>query len=461
MEALKLLLPSEDFELPYPVLYTTTKLGKKRLWACWLDKDDKPVFYSTDGEVGGKLKDASCRTFKGNTRRSAREQTEDWAQKKWIEKLDKGYQPDEHDVYGMKIYAKVIHQKEANGGMNRGVKMWGKTQITTTTTAGAKDLSQRHYPMLAKKYKDHKVVRGEEVYGLTPVGKKITFPCFVQTKVDGVRALPRIANGSVILESRNGKDYVHLNHIRNEILRWLKKKKCMDFVLDGEMYLHQLVRDGKELKGVERFQFLSQACKITRKEPHPEEGLVQFYIFDLWDPDKTFEERWRILEALFEDYDGHILQLVPTYKVEDHDQIEKHMQDFVGESTKREGYEYEGLMVRQSDAKYVARNNYHCSDLLKYKRFEDEEWEIYDAEEQEGSHKGAIKWKLRKVINGKERRVKANQSGDLEIARKLMKEFNKDKSRFIGKLINIRFNDRTKDKVPRFPSATAIPEDKF
>jgi len=112
MEALKLLLPSEDFELTYPVLYTTTKLGKKRLWACWLDKDDKPVFYSTDGEVGGKLKDASCRTFKGNTRRSAREQTEDWAQKKWIEKLDKSYKPDSKDIQGEIIYNHVAPPPE-------------------------------------------------------------------------------------------------------------------------------------------------------------------------------------------------------------------------------------------------------------------------------------------------------------------------------------------------------------
>lgn len=460
MEDLKKLLPTESFDLKYPVLYTTTKSGKKRLWACWIDPSH-PKLWTTDGEVGGKLKDPSPRSFTGNTRRTPQEQAEDWAQKKWIEKLDKGYKPDISDINGMKIYTKVIQQKEANGGMNRGVKMWGETQITTGTTAGVKDLSQRHYPMLAKKYKEHKVVHGEEVYKLTNPGKNVKFPCFVQTKVDGLRALPRISGDKVILESRNGKDYVHLNHIREEVKRWLTKKGCRDYVLDGEMYLHHLVCDGKELTGVERFQFLSKACKITRKEPHPEEHLVQFHIFDLWDTDKTFEERWKILEELFEDYDGDVLRLVPTYIVSDHQQIEKHMQDFVGESTGREKYEYEGLMVRQSNAKYVARNNYHCSDLLKYKRFEDEEWEIYDAEPCVGSHEGAIKWKLKKVINGKEKYVSAVQTGDMNIARKLMKEFDKDKTRFVGKMINIRFNERSKDSIPRFPSATAIPEDKF
>lgn len=465
MDDLRNLLPSKDFVLKYPVLYTTTKSGKKRLWSCWLDPDHKAVFRSTDGEVGGKLKDPASRIFKGNTRRTPSEQTEDWAQKKWIQKLDKGYQPDPKDEEGMNIYEKVMAQKALNGGMNRGVKMWGETHITTSTTAGAKDLSQRHYPMLAKKYKDHNKIPakkgGGEVYGLTTVGKKITFPCFVQTKVDGVRALPRLDGERVILESRNGKDYVHLNHIRDEVRRWLRHKGCENIVLDGEMYIHSLIDKDRECKSVERFQFLSRACKITRTLPHPDEHKVQFHIFDLWDETKTFRERWAFLQSLFEGYDGDILKLVPTYEVSNHSEIEHHMRDFVGETSKREGYEYEGLMVRQSDSLYVTRNGYHCSDLLKYKRFEDEEWEIYDAEPCAGNHAGAIKWKLKKVIDGKERKVCAKQGGDLDISRRLMTEFNADSSRFIGELINIRFNDRSKDKIPRFPSATAIPEDKF
>jgi len=446
----------------YPLLYTTTKTGKQRLWACWLDPEGEPIVWRTDGEVGGKLKDPSPRVFQKNTLRSALEQAQEGAQKMWIQKLDKGYAPAPDDEAGQKIYQRVIKQKEANGGMNRGVKMWGETKITTETTAGTKKISERHYPMLAKKYKDWVVRKGEEIHDLTPPGSKIQFPCFVQTKVDGLRALPKINGDKVTLESRNGKNYVFLNHIRDEIKRWLSFKECPDVVLDGEMYIHSMFHStGEEYKTVERFQFLSEACKITRKKPHLQEKKVQFWIFDLWDPEKTFRERWNQLQTIFADYDGDILQLVPTYEVSNHEEIEKYMCEFVGETTGREKYEYEGLMVRQAEAIYVARNNYHCSDLLKYKRFEDEEWEIYGAEPCAGNQAGAINWKLKNIINGKERHLVAKQMGNLTYSRQLMNDYQANPEKFNGKWINIRFNQRSKDQVPRFPRATVIPEDKF
>lgn len=462
VKQIKLLISRNEAEFKYPLLFTITKSGKQRVWACWVDPKE-PKMWCTDGEVGGKLKTPTPRLFEGNTIKSPTEQTEEWAQRKWIEKLDKGYKPSLEDEEGMEIYNYVIKQKEMNGGMNRGVRMWGVSKITTGTTSGSKKISERHCPMLAKKYKDHIRNKKGEYYGLTPVGKKMSFPCHIQPKLDGLRALVRINDGGdVILESRNGKDYMHLNHIRKEVKRWLTKKGCEDVVLDGEMYVHKMLNPvtTQELKSVERFQFLSRACKITRKEPHPEEKKVQFHIFDMWDTSKTFSERWNTVTDIFKDYDGDILKCVPTHIANNHDEIEEFMCEFVGETSSRQGYEYEGLMVRKSEALYNSQNT-HCSDLLKYKRFEDEEWEIYDAEPCKGNQSGAIKWKLKKMINGKERKVSAKQGGDLERARDLMREFDKDKSKFIGKFINIRFNDRSKDDIPRFPSATAIPEDKF
>lgn len=464
MQYLKPLLPPEIDELEYPILYTVTKTGKTRMWACWLDPSGDPIYYCTDGEVGGKLKSPSSRSFKGNSRRNPRQQTEDWAQKKWIEKLDKSYKPDSKDTQGEIIYNHVMSQKEKNGGMNRGVKMWETTKICVSTTAGSKDLSKRHFPMLAKKYKDFiklsKKNGGGETYDLTNPGKSVKFPCYVQSKVDGLRSLPRISEEKVILESRNGKDFVFLNHIREEIKLFLKGNE--DLVLDGELYIHHILKpDGTEYKTVERFQFLSKSCKITRSNPHPEEYKVQFWVFDLWNKELPFKERWKIIQSLFENYDGNIINMVPTFEVHNHDEIEKHMKDFVGEASSRESYEFEGLMVRQADSLYVSVDGYHCSDLLKYKRFEDEEWEIVGAEECAGNQSGAIKWKLRKEINGKYRNLKAKQMGSVNDSRKIMKEYESNPEKFLGKWINIRFNDRSADGVPRFPRATVIPEDKF
>ncbi len=449
----------------YPLMYCTTKVGKVRVWACWVNGN---VVYRTDGLIDGKLKEPQTHKYDGNTLRTGAQQALLEAEKMWLKQFDHDYRPADDDITGKRVAKHVQQQKEQNGGMNRGVKLFSKTEITTGTTAGKTDLGTRHCPMLAKKYMDYDK-SGEFV--LTNPGKEIKFPAIAQAKVDGIRALPRLENEQVILESRNGKSFVHLNHVRDEIKYWLEHEGYPDMVLDGELYVHQLYRgkddeltfdvSDRELTGVERFQFLSEACKITRSNPHEREEIVEYWIFDIWDPSKLNRARWKLLQEIFADYDGDIIKLVPTRFVNSHSEIEKFMEELVGETTGRKGYEFEGLMIRQSGAIYEARNNYHSSHLLKYKRFEDEEWEVYDAEKcVGGTQDGAIKWLCQKKIMGKRCKVIAKQMGDAKTTKKLYKAYIKNPNKYIGEMINIRFNDRTKDGVPRFPRATVFPEDK-
>lgn len=448
----------------YPLLFTTAKSGKLRVWACWVEGD---TVYRTDGFIDGKMKEPQAHTYSGNTLRSGEEQAPLEAEKMWLKQIDRDYSPAEDDKKGQKIYTHVLEQKNHNGGMNRGVKLFGKSEISAKTTAGKKT-GEQHRPMLAKKYKDW--TKAEE-FVLTNPGKAIQFPAIAQAKVDGIRALPQLCkNGKVTLESRNGKSFVHLDHLRDEIKYWLEHTGHKDVILDGEMYVHKLYRDAEgnpsydhsewEMMGVERYQFISEACKITRSNPHPHEEMVEYWVFDLWDPSKTNMERWHLLQEIFEDYDGDIIKIVPTRIVNSHEEIEEFMEELVGETTGREGYEFEGLMVRQADAKYHASTT-HQSCLLKYKRFEDEEWEVCGAEKCEGGiMDGAVKWVCRKEIKGKEKEVTAKQTGDTEVAKKLYKAYMKNPKKYNGKMVNLRFNDRHKDGVPRFPRATAFVEDK-
>jgi ATP-dependent DNA ligase len=311
---------------------------------------------------------------------------------------------------------------------------------------------------------------GEEELILSKPGKKITFPAIVQAKVDGIRALPQLKDGEVMLESRNGNSFVYLNHLRDEIKKFLESNNCPDLILDGEVYVHTLYRDTEGnptenesdnlMKGVERYQYISKVCKVSRSNPHEYEQFAQYWIFDIWDLEITNAERYDKLKDMFSNYDGDMLKLVPTRIVDNHDEIEEFMKELVGENNGREGYEFEGLMVRQHDSKYMSSKT-HQSCLLKYKRFEDEEWEVYDADRcNGGTQDGAIKWMCRKEINGKEKMVTAKQMGDSEDSKKIYLDYIKNKSKYIGKMINIRFNDRSKDNVPRFPRATAFVEDK-
>jgi len=450
----------------FPLLFNNLDNGKIRVWACWVIGN---VMYRTDGLVDGKIKTPTEHVYTGNTLKTPEEQALAEAEKKWIQQLSKGYIP--KDDNGLAIYNFVNEQKSLNGGMLRGVKMWGDTAITTGTTSGKKDLTIQHFPMLAKKYKDY---NKEGDFVISIQGQNIKFPAIAQAKVDGLRALPRLTkNDKVMLESRNGKDYVHLNNLRNAIKEVLEKSGNKDIILDGEMYIHKLYKtsDGVfsktklvksvELKGVERFQFLSETCKITRKVPHQYEDLVEFWVFDIWDNTNLSNfERWKKLEKIFKKEFNGIVKLVPTRIVNSHEEIEEFMKELVGELNNRNGYEFEGLMIRQGNSPYVSKNNYHCDDLLKYKRFEDEEWQVTGAEECNGSHKGAIKWLCEKNINGQIFKLTAKQMGSVEDSKNLYSMYLKNPKKFIGKMINIRFNDRTKDGIPRFPRATVFPEDK-
>ena len=429
------------------------------MWSCRVVDNE---IFRKHGVVGGKITEPSSYKCNKNNLRSAPQQAQLEAERLWIGKLDKGYSPDPADVGGMEIFKRVMDQKAQNGGMNRGVKMHGDSQIKSGSTAGKKQV-QRHYPMLAKKYKS------DDGLSLTPVASKLEFPLYVQAKVDGLRALPSYgaSTQSVTLESRNGKAYVHLDHIRDALGRLLRKIGDTDIVFDGELYVHHVKDEstGAALSNVERFQLLSEMCKITRTNAHPRESVAQFWIFDIWDPETTFEKRYyklKRVEALVKADKSlnSVIKFVPTKLVNSHDEIESYMDDMIGVTTGRLNYEFEGVMVRVRDAYYDSRLNYHSSRLLKYKKFMDEEWEICGAESCNGTHEGAIKWKCKKIVDGVERELTAKQTGTVESSRLLFDEYTQNSDKFMGRSINIRFNERTKEGVPRFPRAIAFVDDK-
>ena len=260
----------------FPLLFNVVASGKTRFWACWVEKN---IVLRTDGFTNGKLKATQKHAYEGNTIRNGPEQALAEAEKLWLKQVDRGYAPAEDDKKGQTVYKHVMDQKSQNGGMNRGVRLFGTTAITTKTTAGKKDMSAQHRPMLAKKYKDWRTVGDDAVFELTNPGKAIKFPAIVQAKVDGIRGLISLDGESVTIESRNGNNFVHLDHIRDEVRDLLKDSGYEDVILDGEMYVHVLYRDDDgdptveeadyEMTGVERYQFISEACKITRSKSHP------------------------------------------------------------------------------------------------------------------------------------------------------------------------------------------------
>jgi len=427
----------------FPLLYNDSTNGL-RVWACWVIKNN---VYRTDGLVDGKLKNPIPKEIEANTLRSETEQALLEAEKLWIKQLDKGYKPHKKDTNGQEIYDNVIKQKEQNGGMNRQVKMFScnSNEQKSKTTAGLTKISDKHSPMLAQSYLEQK--------------KDIKFPVIVDPKLDGERVIVYLnKDGQVRLESRNGKEYMFNNHIREAIKPLLEK---YNIVLDGELYIHELYKNndtdeynidgnGKKLPGVERYQFISKVCKISRKNPHPQESLVQLWIFDLYDLEKNAYERKKVLKKYYSKIENdNIIKLVPFEIINDNKDIDKTLEKYTL-------LDFEGIMIRLMNEKYISKGSYHCKNLLKLKKFIDEELEIIGATESKGTQKGAIIWQVQK--NGKS--VNAKQIGSVQESKKLWEKFQKNPNKFIGKMINIRYNETTKDGLPRFPRATGIVSDK-
>lgn len=214
--------------------------------------------------------------------------------------------------------------------------------------------NQVYYPMLAHNiWKD--VRREGQVYR---VRRAVTYPCWAQPKLNGVRCVAFREQDRVILRSRKGLEWVVTPHINRALL-------ALDVgdIVDGELYV----------PGVP----LQDLCSwVKRAQPASEK--VQFHIFDL-----PFSPHWKVnegapwhdrLHALCHMDLQKPLICVPSTLVWNEEEVKAIFTDIV----KAGG---EGVILRQDDGIY------HWADrstaLLKYKTFQDSEYRVLSMEPRE------------------------------------------------------------------------------
>jgi len=224
-------------------------------------------------------------------------------------------------------------------------------------------------------------------------------------------------------------------------------------ILDGELYVHNLEKHG--ITGdVERFGFISSCCKTTRTNPHENENLMQFHIFDVIVPDNPKMDqckRRKILDDLFEKYNA----------VRDDETIQKvYTQEIFSESSLSENFAsimeqgYEGIVLR--DKSLIYNQGKREQKMRKYKEFYDDDFIIVDAEKAEGTQEGCVVW-ICETQNGE--RFNSTMKGTLEF-RRLQYENRNDS---IGKLLKVRHQTPSEEieegVIPRFPVGLGIRED--
>lgn len=248
----------------------------------------------------------------------------------------------------------------------------------------------------------------------------LKFPIIVQVKLDGIRALCK----NDILYTRKKKSLIytdgHFKKLREEINR-LRKKLPDNIILDGELYNHEL--SFNEITSIVR----------TQKKIHPNENLIQYFIFDFIDYDKPFTDRFNILKDAFNE-DFEYLELVEYNVADNYDDIYFYHNEYVNAG-------FEGLIARECDGKYISGRTYN---LMKYKMFYEDEGEIIDIREGEGSEKGlalfTIKDKNNRIFN-------ARPQGTFELRKKWFEDSNYIK----GKIVTYKYFELSKDGIPRFP----------
>lgn len=179
----------------------------------------------------------------------------------------------------------------------------------------------------------------------------------------------------MLVHNCRGFQLKHLND-HNMLSRNRKIFGTVDHITDATQIFGKISPDGEIYTHGLDFQTIISLLKkkYKRGEKHVEgtEDL-QYWIYDLAIPDKTFLERKKILDSILPK-STDILKRVETIQVNSHAEIKKWHDKWVAEG-------YEGIMIRDKDA-YYGFNSRDWT-LMKYKEFFDEEFNIVGHEVEE------------------------------------------------------------------------------
>lgn len=355
-----------------PKLYKNGNRGLEE-WSTWVkDSGCYAAIIVQWGLVGGKLQIKETIIPNGknigkSNETSYLQQAELECKSKWKKNLDKGY-------------------FENIGDAQQGLKI---------------------RPMLAKTYQENK--------------NKLKWPCFLQPKLDGMRALGMM-DDKPLLVSRKGKNIETAEHILKELGEIFEQHPGI--ILDGELYKHG-----------EDFQSLISAIK--RDKANDKSTEVEYHIYDCFFPDKdlNFSKRLEILTEL----DTHTkskLVFVKTYECNSEEDIFKYHAQFLKDK-------YEGSIVRNNAPYEIDKRSFN---LLKLKEFQDAEFEITGYEIDKNGHC------VFECITDEKKIFKVKPEGTNEYRTELGTKGHK----YIGEKLTVQFFEYTNDGVPRFPVGHGI-----
>lgn len=170
-------------------------------------------------------------------------------------------------------------------------------------------------PLLAHTYEPH----------------RITYPCYVQPKLNGIRALYQ--NGR--FQSRDELPFAE--ELLAHLSRPLREVFGAEVILDGELYVH----------GWPLGRILSAVTPV-RSTMTEDTEKVEFHVFDIVNFEKSFIHRIYYQDELRQLSESHKTNIrhVPTYKVNNPEEADVRYLECVSRG-------YEGMMYRLGDCPYT------------------------------------------------------------------------------------------------------------
>lgn len=399
-------------------LYKLSKVGKVLEWTiCW----DDVSYWTFNGEKGG-AKVTSAPTFVEQ------------------KNVGKSNETSLSEQVINEVNSKIQHQIDG-----------GYTEELPTG-------ERRFEVSLAEKYQD-RIKKG-----------KADYPYIVQPKLDGIRCYikcepdPETAVTHINKYSRNHKQFKSVQFAKTAIIDAIFAK-YPDIILDGELYDHELKDNFNKIVSLVR------KSKPTEADLLEVQKLIRYNCFDCYipsQPDLTYTERnsklLEVAQSLSDDeLEGDSFRLVMSCGIvgntvqewrditdysavmaNNHDDVETYIQKYTDEK-------FEGVMLKKDTAYFFGRDK----NLLKYKRFIDQEFEILDIEDGKGN-KAGIGANVVCAVNGN--KFKAGINGTVEYAKELFE----NKNNYIGKICTIKYQELTPEKedgtggVPRFGKMVSI-----
>jgi ATP-dependent DNA ligase len=254
----------------------------------------------------------------------------------------------------------------------------------------------------------------------------------IQPKYDGLRCVLIFEGGQFFgAVSRNGKEMFNIDHIGQEVQKVVKEG-----VLDGEIY----GEDWNESLSVVKSSKTSKTSKT-----------LKFYVFDFlsleeWrskQGSRTLEKRLDILQRLFPK-DTSSVSLVPNVKVRNTAEAWDKAKAYLKEG-------YEGAVAKNLNSLYIFDRT---RDWLKLKFVITKDLPIVDFKEGEGKYVGMLGAFVCKLPNG----TLVDVGGGYKDVQRV--EFWKHRKSMIGKIIEVKAQEITKDGSMRFPVFKRVREDK-